>query len=108
VHPYTQGLLAAVPKIHHAGATVKGVPRGEMPSPQQPPPGCRFHTRCSLAAAICSAVVPALDTVDEYHTVVCHLWPEARRTRLPPEGVTVSMPARSSRIVETTRVIEQK
>jgi oligopeptide transport system ATP-binding protein len=96
VHPYTQGLLAAVPKIHDVrNATAEGVPRGEMPSPQHPPAGCRFHTRCSLAVARCSSEAPLLDTVDEHHTVACHLWPKARRLRAAPQPVPVSLSNRA-------------
>jgi oligopeptide/dipeptide ABC transporter ATP-binding protein len=76
-HPYTQGLLAAVPRIHDELAP-SAVPRGEMPSPQRPPAGCRFHTRCPLAGPRCATEPPALDIIDDHHTVACHLWPAAR------------------------------
>ena len=86
VHPYTQGLLAAVPTIHDAaGAERQGVPRGEMPSPQRPPVGCRFHTRCPLAVPIVRRRRrPLLDAVDEHHVVACHLWPKRGSIRPAP------------------------
>jgi oligopeptide/dipeptide ABC transporter ATP-binding protein len=81
VHPYTQGLLAAVPSIHDvAGTPATGVPHGETPSPQRPPSGCRFHTRCPIAIPSCSTVEPMLETVDEHHVVACQLWPRAQRS----------------------------
>ena len=96
VHPYTQGLLAAVPRIRDTvSVAAKGVPRGEMPSPQRPPSGCRFHTRCQLAIASCSTDSPVLDTVDEHHTVACHLWPQARRARTALAAVPVAMSRRA-------------
>jgi oligopeptide/dipeptide ABC transporter ATP-binding protein len=85
VHPYTQGLLAAVPRIHQEETAAEGqkVPRGEMPSPRTPPPGCRFHTRCRLRDDVCTVEVPEIEVVDSDHVVACHHWLEARTTRVP-------------------------
>jgi oligopeptide/dipeptide ABC transporter ATP-binding protein len=85
VHPYTQGLLAAVPRIHQEETAAEGqkVPRGEMPSPRTPPPGCRFHTRCRLRDDVCTIEVPEIEVVDPDHVVACHHWLEARTTRVP-------------------------
>jgi oligopeptide/dipeptide ABC transporter ATP-binding protein len=73
-HPYTRALLAAVPEPDPAVQRAK--PRaplaGEIPSPANPPPGCRFHTRCPLAVARCRAEVPAWRPVGE-SMVACHL-----------------------------------
>lgn len=80
VHPYTQGLLAAVPTIRGAG-NATAVPRGEMPSPRRPPSGCRFHTRCPLAIETCTATVPTFDPVEEGHRVACHRSADARSQR---------------------------
>jgi len=96
VHPYTQGLLAAVPRIETAGAREverRRVPRGEMPSPRTPPPGCRFHTRCRLREEVCVVEAPADDQVDPDHTVACHLWPRARATRGDSSSVVAAEPA---------------
>jgi oligopeptide/dipeptide ABC transporter ATP-binding protein len=82
VHPYTQGLLAAVPSIRPAARDgTTSVPRGETPSPRRPPSGCRFHTRCPLAIDSCASQAPVLDAVDEHHHVACHRWPAAREMR---------------------------
>lgn len=74
-HPYTQALRAA-----HAGAGGGdlGAPRltltGEIPSPINPPAGCRFHTRCPYLGEGCDTVEPPVDAVRAGHTTVCHHW----------------------------------
>ena len=60
-HPYTQALLAAVPRIGRFRAHTGRAIRGEMPSPLDPPPGCVFHPRCAKAQPICREVPPPLD-----------------------------------------------
>jgi len=73
-HPYTRALLAAVPEPDPAIQRAK--PRvplaGEIPSPANPPSGCRFHTRCPLAVEICRQEAPELRMVGE-SAVACHL-----------------------------------
>jgi oligopeptide/dipeptide ABC transporter ATP-binding protein len=73
-HPYTKALLAAVPEPDPAVQRAK--PRiplaGEIPSPANPPSGCRFHTRCPIAIEICRREVPAWRQVGDSH-VACHL-----------------------------------
>ena len=59
-HPYTRGLLAAVPSVDPARRTVAVRVRGDVPSPMHPPPGCRFHTRCEEAFARCTEEAPVL------------------------------------------------
>ncbi|MBA2461219.1 MAG: ABC transporter ATP-binding protein [Actinobacteria bacterium] len=82
IHPYTQGLLAAVPDPK-PGARLRRdlLPPGEIPSPRDPPPGCRFHTRCRLAQDICRTTAPLLEEVEAGRQVACHFWEEARATR---------------------------
>ena len=74
-HPYTQALLRAVPPPDPAsgwdGAEVSL--RGEMPSPIDPPSGCRFHTRCPLAIDVCRTTAPELRSFPSGRTVACHL-----------------------------------
>jgi len=81
VHPYTQGLLAAVPRIQVPDAEREAVPRGEMPSPRTPPSGCRFHTRCRMAVAACAESAPVQADLEPGHFVSCHFWSDARATR---------------------------
>ncbi|AWK85468.1 peptide ABC transporter ATP-binding protein [Azospirillum thermophilum] len=70
-HPYTRILLAATPRVNPALRTERVIPKGELPSPLNPPPGCPFHKRCPYATERCSAEVPALRPVDE-RLVACH------------------------------------
>ncbi len=73
-HPYTQALLAAIPLPEPgAGQTTRALLGGDVPSPLAPPSGCRLHTRCPHAQAICSVEDPALE-VNAGHAVACHFW----------------------------------
>jgi peptide/nickel transport system ATP-binding protein len=73
-HPYTQALLAAVPVPNPHARRTTPMPKGEIPSPINPPSGCRFHPRCSVAEDACSLQSPLLRPVpgDEGHLVACH------------------------------------
>ena len=75
LHPYTKALLSAVPIPHPktARARQRVVLEGDVPSPIDPPPGCRFHTRCPIAAEICSQERPEWRDVGGSHWVACHL-----------------------------------
>jgi oligopeptide/dipeptide ABC transporter ATP-binding protein len=71
-HPYTQALLDSVP-VRHPRLRRKRVRLvGEIPSPLDPPSGCRFHRRCPLAKPVCSAERPLLREILPGHTVACH------------------------------------
>ena len=71
-HPYTRGLLAAVPSIHTKKALFKfeGIP-GEHPDPRYPIPGCKFHLRCKYAKPICSKREPEMIEIEPGHLVAC-------------------------------------
>ncbi len=71
-HPYTQALLAEVPKLEAHQRTYKPI-AGELPSPLDPPPGCAFHPRCPHAFARCKAERPAIKEVAPGHFSACHL-----------------------------------
>jgi oligopeptide/dipeptide ABC transporter ATP-binding protein len=73
LHPYTQALLSAVliPKLNRRRERV--ILTGGVPSPINPPPGCRFHTRCRLREDICSRQEPELVDVGGGHQVACHM-----------------------------------
>ncbi len=80
-HPYTQALFSAVPIPDPAEARRRQrlVPGGEVPSPINPPAGCRFHPRCPLAQDICRVDEPVLRDVGSGHRVACHFAEEAAR-----------------------------
>ncbi|MBR3370516.1 MAG: ATP-binding cassette domain-containing protein [Rhodobacteraceae bacterium] len=70
-HPYTQALLAEVPRLSFEKRRFEPI-KGEIPSPMNPPPGCHFHTRCPFAGPRCSREVPALRHTGP-RAVACHL-----------------------------------
>ena len=72
-HPYTQGLLGAVPGRGGRKTRVMEIP-GTVPSLANPPRGCRFHPRCPYATEICSKEEPELRTLSEGRIVACHLY----------------------------------
>lgn len=74
LHPYTKALLAAVPIADPFVEETREriILQGEVPSPLNPPFGCTFHPRCSLAGPECKHEVPQLRTVEEGHMVACH------------------------------------
>jgi len=71
-HPYTQALLAAVPVPDPKLRRRQPMPKGEIPSPISPPPGCSFHPRCPCAKDICSLEEPDLIEIEPGHRVACH------------------------------------
>ncbi len=78
LHPYTQALIAAIPKSRPDEPKRKISLRGELPSASNPPPGCSFHTRCPMAVSSCSESVPELAEKRVEHFVACHLIEAAR------------------------------
>ena len=75
-HPYTQALLSAIPSLDpdHRGQARKL--EGEIPSPADPPPGCKFQTRCRFATEHCRQEEPQLEEAIPEHEVACHRWKE--------------------------------
>ena len=72
LHPYSQALLSASPMPDPKRKHQRIILKGDVPSPIEPPPGCRFHTRCIYAQDICSTEEPALRETDPHHLVACH------------------------------------
>lgn len=71
-HPYTQTLLAAAPRIDSPAQPPKTIVPGEIPSPLQPPSGCRFHPRCLQSKKLCPQLAPEKRHVGKGHWVWCH------------------------------------
>jgi len=76
LHPYTQALLDAVPVPDPGLRRERRLLEGDVPSPVNPPAGCRFHPRCPFRKPECSRVEPAWVEVAKDHWVACHLYPE--------------------------------
>ncbi|NIR86706.1 ABC transporter ATP-binding protein [Candidatus Bathyarchaeota archaeon] len=73
LHPYTKALVQAVPIPDPKAQSMKIILPGEVPSPINPPSGCRFHPRCPQAKPVCREKKPELLNVGSKHTVACHL-----------------------------------
>jgi oligopeptide/dipeptide ABC transporter ATP-binding protein len=73
LHPYTKALIAAVPIPDPTSKRIEVVIKGEIPSPINPPSGCRFHTRCPIAEKICREKEPPLIDHGDNHFAACHL-----------------------------------
>jgi peptide/nickel transport system ATP-binding protein len=74
LHPYSVGLMNAIPVPNPKALRDEAVPRGEIPSPINPPSGCRFHPRCPKAFDRCSDEEPELQTLENGRQVACHLY----------------------------------
>jgi oligopeptide transport system ATP-binding protein len=81
-HPYTEALLSAVPRPDPTIKKQRIILPGDVPSPINPPSGCRFHTRCLYAKADCKTVEPELQDIGGGHYVACHYWKEVQAKRL--------------------------
>ena len=75
LHPYTKALFSAALPAHPDVQREEIVLAGEVPSPINPPSGCRFHPRCSFVKPECSQLEPTLKEVSPEHKVACHLYP---------------------------------
>jgi oligopeptide/dipeptide ABC transporter ATP-binding protein len=73
LHPYAKALISAIPIPDRSVKRKRAMLRGDLPSPLNPPSGCRFHTRCPQAFERCKTEEPVLKIVSETHSVACHL-----------------------------------
>lgn len=74
LHPYTKALLSAVPVPDPNYKMKRIILQGSIPSPANPPSGCKFHTRCPFAMEICKTIPPQTREIEPGHMVVCHLY----------------------------------
>jgi oligopeptide/dipeptide ABC transporter ATP-binding protein len=94
-HPYTQALLAAIPVPVPGAASARKVLSGDIPSPANPPAGCKFHTRCPHATDLCRTTRPLLQGED--HQVACHHHAKLPRPDLPIARTGTRSPAAEAR-----------
>ncbi|MBO5027404.1 MAG: dipeptide ABC transporter ATP-binding protein [Clostridia bacterium] len=78
LHPYTQALFSAIPNPDPRVKMHRQILRGDIPSPSNPPSGCKFHTRCEKCMEICKTQVPVSREVEPEHFVACHLYNDAK------------------------------
>jgi len=93
LHPYTRTLLAAIPRPDPHRKTARQIPGGDVPSPMNPPSGCRFHTRCTWATDLCKREDPPLrnptvDGISQGHMTACH-----HIETLPPASEAIGVSA---------------
>ncbi|MBN2326743.1 MAG: dipeptide ABC transporter ATP-binding protein [Candidatus Omnitrophica bacterium] len=81
-HPYTRALLEAAPQPDPAARKKRILLEGDVPNPIDPPPGCRFHPRCSYQFEPCNKIEPGLQTIGECQ-VCCHLYDEQYSKTIP-------------------------
>lgn len=74
--PYTQALFSAVPVPDPDAKMQRIILKGDIPSPANPPKGCKFHTRCDKCMAVCKLKTPSFIEHGEKHLVACHLYDE--------------------------------
>ena len=80
LHPYTQALFSAVPNPNPDVKMNRIVLKGDIPSPANPPKGCKFHTRCPMAKEICSHIAPVYKEYEPGHFAACHCYPQGEVT----------------------------
>lgn len=74
LHPYTSALFSAIPIPDPDVKTERIILEGSIPSPANPPSGCKFHTRCRYCMEVCKTVAPEMLMVEKGHNVACHLY----------------------------------
>ena len=79
MHPYTEALFSAVPNPDPNEKGNRIVLKGDIPSPSNPPYGCKFHTRCPHAMEVCKHIAPEYKEYEEGHFVACHLCAQAEK-----------------------------
>jgi oligopeptide/dipeptide ABC transporter ATP-binding protein len=90
LHPYSIALLSAVPRVDVDKKVARVVLKGDVPSPMNPKPGCRFAPRCWMAEQYCIDNTPALTEVEPGHCVACHFASQSREKMKVAETMSIS------------------
>jgi oligopeptide/dipeptide ABC transporter ATP-binding protein len=87
-HPYTLALLSAVPIADPRRRRQRIILSGDVPSPLNPPPGCRFHPRCPQRMSVCEREAPVMRRVADGHLAACHLHSDGPEWRPTAPGAS--------------------
>jgi peptide/nickel transport system ATP-binding protein len=99
LHPYSQALLEAIPIPNPRARRLHAPLQGDLPSPTNPPPGCRFHTRCPHARPVCAEERPVLTPAGGgEREVACHFWQEIQAAGASPRLAVPDSPALAGRL----------
>lgn len=93
-HPYTRTLLAAIPRPDPRRERIQAVAAGDVPSPMNPPDGCRFHTRCPFVVDRCRVEMPVLTHSGDGHLTACHRAAELPVVRAEAAGAVSATAAK--------------
>ena len=96
-HPYTRALLSAIPVPQPKAVRQRVILTGDVPSPIDPPAGCRFHTRCPYAVDLCRTATPPMEAIAG-HSVACHRWRELPAAAPLPVETQTAGAARLARL----------
>lgn len=81
-HPYTRALISSIPVTMPGQSQNKIKLEGEIPSPVNAPPGCKFQTRCVYATELCKTEQPVLEAIETDHQIACHHWEEIQYNKV--------------------------
>jgi peptide/nickel transport system ATP-binding protein len=99
LHPYTSGLLSAMPSLDPDQRTAAPPLVGDPPNPINPPSGCRFRTRCPYAEGVCAEVEPKLSAIGADRLAACHMVnPDSGHTKA---GMALDVPVLPSLMKKT-------